>query len=155
MDQNELKPIDISNQLHQLQDAHKDDIQTDKQHPEQATEPSTPKQEAPEITRDVLVKFKNIIAEFIKDTAPKIKATKQKDNAGYEAVISKNEVILTTYTADRLKDPITHKFKCSQLTLINQQSKQEEPSFMFEFMKQYQQVFNDISTKKATVEILK
>lgn len=152
MDQNELKPIDISNQLHQLQDSHEHDLQPDKQHPEQATEASTPKEEAPKITRDVLVKFKNIIAEFVKDTAPKVKATKRKDNAGYEAVISKDEVLLTTYPEDSLKDPVSHKFKCSQLTLINQQSKEEDPRFMLEFMKQCQQVFDDISTKKAMVE---
>ena len=152
MDQNEFKPIDISDQLRHIQDSHEHDLQPDKQHPEQVTEASAPKEEAPEVTRDVLVKFKNIIAQFVKDTAPKVKATKRKDNAGYEAIISKDEVLLTTYPEDSLKDPVSHKFKCSQLTLINQQSKQEEPSFMLEFMKQYQQVFNDISTKKAMVE---
>ena len=155
MDQNEIKPIDISNQINEIQTHYKSKIQPVKQNPEQLAEASEPKETAPEITREVLIKFKNIIAEFVKDTVPKIKATKRKGNAGYEAVISKEEILLTTYPADSLKDRVTHKFKCSQLTLINQQSKQEEPSFMFEFMKQYQQVFNDISTKKATVEILK
>ena len=153
MENENTKPIDISNQLHQLQDSHDHDLQPDKQSPEQASKaPESKTEEAPEITRQDLVKFKSIIAQFVKDTAPKVKATKRKDNAGYEAVISKDEVLLTTYPEDSLKDPVSHKFKCSQLTLINQQSKQEEPSFMLEFMKQYQQVFNDISTKKAMVE---
>ena len=78
----------------------------------------------PTITQNHIQQFKTIIEKFIEDTAPKIKATKRDKNGGYEAIISKNEVLLTSYPEDRLRDPISHKFICRQLTLINQRNKQ-------------------------------
>ena len=156
MKEKKIKPIDISNELHQLQNSHKFDIESEDHILEKTAESTESKtQKGSEIKYEDRLTFKNIIMKFIKHTAPKVKAAKRNNNTGYEAVISKDEVLLTTYPANNLKDPVTHIFKCSQLTLINQQSKQEEPDFMGEFMKQYQQVFDDISSKKATVEIVK
>lgn len=125
------------NQFHPL-DTHSESIEID----------------SSEINRDVLVKFKHIITQFIEGTAPKIKVKKLNGGVGYEAVISKDEAKLTSYSLDRLNHPISHTFKCKPLMLINQDTNQADPSFMFEFMRQYQNVFDDISTKKADVERL-
>ncbi|RAP31805.1 hypothetical protein DID76_02235 [Candidatus Marinamargulisbacteria bacterium SCGC AG-414-C22] len=108
----------------------------------------------PEITRDHLINFKQIITDFVENTEPIIKVTNIKNNIGYEAILSSDEVYLTIHNTDTAKAPITYVFNCNQLTLINQQSRQEESEFMLDFIKYYQKVFDDIQSKNVTIESL-
>ena len=95
MDNENTKPIDISNQLHQLQDSHDHDLQPDKQNPEQVNELTVPSGETrldDLLTQTKLIGSKKEVVRLIKQGA--ILIDDQKINEIFYSFTPKNGQLL-------------------------------------------------------------
>ena len=104
------------------------------------------------VSQQDLRDFKKIIHTFIKTTSAEVNVSNLKNNVGYNAKLSKKEVIYTDYPEDTLKDPTTHVFNLDTLKLTNKTNQEPDDSFTATFFGHIKDLFNDIQQNKASIK---
>ena len=144
-----FKSNDITNQIHAIQNKRDYDLASTAV---SATTPDSSSSEQPHITRQHLIQFKDIIYTFLDDTAPQINAKNMKGTIRYETNMSKKRVELMVYSSDSTTISEHYKFHFRQFKLTNEKTQEETPEFMFHFLKYFDLIFKDISSKEAIVK---
>ena len=143
---------DISELIANFQDSHKFDLPSGDQASIKTTNLDKPAQDE-SVSQQDLRDFKKIIHTFIKTTSAEVNVSNLKNNVGYNAKISKKEVIYTDYPEDTLKDPTTYVFNLDTLKLTNKTTQQPAPLFTTTFLHHIKDVFDDIQHNRAKVKV--